>query len=61
VLGVDELAVDGHVEHAAAADLELNLDAVFPVLGLQLGDQTGRLGAVVSGAAVLDMDLHRTT
>lgn len=57
MLGEDELVVDLDVEDAAAAALELEL-VVFPELCLQLGDQTGRLGQVVSGAAVLDPDLH---
>jgi hypothetical protein len=56
VLGVDEGAVCGDVEYAAAALDELGLRA--ELLG-DLGRQTGGLGQVASADAVFDDDPHR--
>jgi hypothetical protein len=55
VLAVDLLAVDGDVEDPAAPFDQLGFDVV---LLLDSGRQTGGLWQVVSGAAVLDRDLH---
>jgi hypothetical protein len=54
----DLLAVERDLERALVALDELGVDLVVGQRGLQLGDQTGRLGQVVSGHAVLDADLH---
>jgi hypothetical protein len=56
VFGVDQLAVDLHVEHAAAAGHEFGFD----VEGfLELSRQTGGFRFVVSNRAVRDADVHR--
>ena len=55
VLGVQQLAIDNHIEDAAAAIDELGLDVERL---LQLGSQTDRLGPVVSLHAVGDGDVH---
>ena len=55
MLGVDEGAVGGDVEHAAAALDELGLRAE---LCGNLGRQTGGLGQVASADAVIDGDAH---
>jgi hypothetical protein len=58
VLGVDQIAVHGHVEDAAVAALQVSGDAE---LALDRGLQTGGLGRVVSFQAIRDLDLHRLT
>jgi hypothetical protein len=55
VLGIDERAVSGDVEDAAAAFDELSLES--QLLG-DLGRQTGGLGQVTSAHAILDGDAH---
>ena len=52
----DELAVDRDLETAARALHQLHLEAGDHFL--QFGGQTGRLGQVVSHAAVLDSGVH---
>lgn len=51
LLGVHEVAVDGHLKHAARTFDHLGLDAQ---LLFDRGGQTGRLGVVVSHHAVFD-------
>jgi hypothetical protein len=58
VLRVELLALDDDVEDAVVALDELDLDVLLAEPRLELGDQTGRLGLVVSTRAVGDLDLH---
>jgi hypothetical protein len=55
MLRIDQLAVDPHVEHAAAALLE---DGLTACLLLDVRRQTGGAWEVVSDDAVFDLDLH---
>ena len=55
MLGVQQLAINDHIEDAAAALDELGLDVERP---LQPGSQTDRLGAVISLHAVSDGYVH---
>ena len=55
MLGVDERAVSGHVEHAPAALDELGLNAEF---SRNFSRQTGGTRKVASARAVLDGDAH---
>ena len=58
VLREEQLAIDGHVEDAAASCFQLGVNAQSL---LQFGRQTGSRGLVVSNRAVLDVDLHMST
>jgi hypothetical protein len=55
-LGVDEFAIDAHVEDATPAFDQLRVDAerLFDP-----GSETRRRGPVVSGAAISDANIHR--
>ena len=57
VLGVDQMAINVDVEHAARA-LDQGGRGVWGETFLQNGRQTGGPGVVVSRDAVLDLDLH---
>src|SRR5690242_10644252 len=56
MLREDEVAVDEHVEHAAASLLERWIHTLLP---LDRGRETRGPGEIVSGHAVLDPDFHR--
>jgi hypothetical protein len=58
LLGEDETAVHGHVEHASGRRQEADLRAGKGLL--QLSRQTGGSGLVVSDDAVLDRDQHES-
>jgi hypothetical protein len=55
MLGVDQGAIDDHVEDSAAAAFERRLR---PESLFDSGSQTGRLGLIVSLHAVGDADFH---
>jgi len=55
--GIDDVAVDAHIEDATCAPYEgwLNAECSF-----ELGSQTSRRWQVVSGAAVRDTNIHKS-
>ena len=57
-LGVEQLAVDGDLEAAAAGRDELEVVDLLLVSVQQLGRQTDGLWLVVSHRTVLDLDVH---